>query len=188
MAAQRYLSEMTAAKAVESIEAALDKVSKDLDQTPASEWDSQPVRELLNREQELHAAIVVLRDLEGHQGAFAPSAKDQKAPAALNAAAIAEAVCQRVAELPDRNSPEDWPEAMLVTGTELIDLVTCEITQALTAAPQAPEVDGLALIERQHPKGMTGVHARQLFRYGWSAGEIAEVAKEIRLADQAKGA
>ena len=28
-------------------------------------------------------------------------------------------VVQDVAELSDRNSPEDWPEAMLVTGEEL---------------------------------------------------------------------
>lgn len=33
--------------------------------------------------------------------------------------AIATAICQRVAELGDRSSPEDWPEAMLVTGNEL---------------------------------------------------------------------
>ncbi len=57
---------------------------------------------------------------------------------ALDANAIAANVCQRVAELPDRNSPEDWPEAMLVTGRELIDVVTCEITQALETAPHAP--------------------------------------------------
>jgi len=30
-----------------------------------------------------------------------------------------EAVIRRVAELPDRTSPEDWPEAMLVTADEL---------------------------------------------------------------------
>ncbi|SOE37597.1 hypothetical protein [Delftia acidovorans] len=60
----------------------------------------------------------------------------------LDVRAIAAAVCQRVAELPDRNSPEDWPEAMLVTGQELIDVVTCELEQAQAApaleAPAAP--------------------------------------------------
>lgn len=69
--------------------------------------------------------------------AAAPTA--QAAPAAvagaaLDVLAIAAAVCQRVAELPDRNSPEDWPEAMLVTGAEMIDAVACEIEQALAAA------------------------------------------------------
>ncbi|HBJ99096.1 MAG TPA: hypothetical protein DDZ62_03325, partial [Delftia acidovorans] len=57
----------------------------------------------------------------------------------LDVRAIAAAVCQRVAELPDRNSPEDWPEAMLVTGQELIDVVTCELEQAQAApALEAP--------------------------------------------------
>lgn len=35
-------------------------------------------------------------------------------------------------ELPDRNSPEDWPEAMLVTGPELRNIV-------LTALAASPE-------------------------------------------------
>ena len=69
----------------------------------------------------------------------------------LDVRAIAAAVCQRVAELPDRNSPEDWPEAMLVTGQELIDVVTCELEQAQAApaleAPAAPAVPaGFALV------------------------------------------
>lgn len=32
---------------------------------------------------------------------------------------IVEAVLSDVMDLPDRSSPEDWPEAMLVTGDEL---------------------------------------------------------------------
>lgn len=32
---------------------------------------------------------------------------------------FADAVCLRVAELPNRTSPDDWPEAMLVTANEL---------------------------------------------------------------------
>ncbi len=32
-------------------------------------------------------------------------------------------VLRDVAELPDRNSPEDWPEAMLVTGAELRQII-----------------------------------------------------------------
>lgn len=31
---------------------------------------------------------------------------------------IAEQVVRDVCELPDRTSPDDWPEAMLVTGEE----------------------------------------------------------------------
>lgn len=40
---------------------------------------------------------------------------------------IATRIIQRVAELPDRNSPEDWPEAMLVTGNELQLIIGEEI-------------------------------------------------------------
>lgn len=36
-------------------------------------------------------------------------------------------VVKRVAELPDRSSPDDWPEAMLVTSAELRDIVRDEI-------------------------------------------------------------
>lgn len=35
-----------------------------------------------------------------------------------------EGVIQRVAELPDRTSPDDWPEAMLVTADELRAILT----------------------------------------------------------------
>lgn len=70
------------------------------------------------------------------RGAWGLHVERMPAPA-LNAKDIAANVCRRVAELPDRNSPEDWPEAMLVTGQELIDVVMCEITQAMETAPHA---------------------------------------------------
>lgn len=38
-------------------------------------------------------------------------------------------ICRDVAELPDRDSPEDWPEAMLVTADEL----HCILVNRLTA-------------------------------------------------------
>lgn len=47
---------------------------------------------------------------------------------------LAAAVCRAVAELPDRNSPADWPEAMLVTHDELQKIVT---EAAMTASLQA---------------------------------------------------
>ena len=37
--------------------------------------------------------------------------------------ALATRVCRMVAELPDRNSPAEWPEAMLVTHEELRSIV-----------------------------------------------------------------
>lgn len=39
----------------------------------------------------------------------------------------ADRIVQRVAELPDRTSPDDWPEAMLVTAEELWEIVTSEL-------------------------------------------------------------
>lgn len=43
-------------------------------------------------------------------------------------------VCQDVCELPDRTSPDDWPEACLVTGKELHIIVTERFRAALEAA------------------------------------------------------
>lgn len=52
----------------------------------------------------------------------------------INAAEIAQNVAVRVAGLPDRTSPGDWPEAMLVTAEELHLIVMEEIFEA---SPQA---------------------------------------------------
>jgi hypothetical protein len=43
-------------------------------------------------------------------------------------------VLQRVAELPDRTSPDDWPEAMLVTGEELRAILLDELPRASSGA------------------------------------------------------
>lgn len=52
----------------------------------------------------------------------------------LDADSIATSACQAVAELPDRNSPEDWPAAMLVTGDELHQIVREAVISAQPAA------------------------------------------------------
>ena len=51
---------------------------------------------------------------------------------------IAARVCRSVAELPDRDSPEGWPEAMLVTHEELHAIVLGALNddQPTTAATQ----------------------------------------------------
>ncbi len=51
-------------------------------------------------------------------GRFLMPTPDAPAPR-TGAEAVAERVIQEVAELPDRTSPNDWPEAMLVTADEL---------------------------------------------------------------------
>lgn len=40
---------------------------------------------------------------------------------------IATAIVKRVAELPNRSSPDDWPQAMLVTGEELRRIIMEEV-------------------------------------------------------------
>jgi hypothetical protein len=41
---------------------------------------------------------------------------------------LADRVIRQVAELPDRTSPEDWPEAMLVTSSELVGIITAALS------------------------------------------------------------
>ena len=59
-------------------------------------------------------------------------------PAAQQGDNIAVRVCRSVAELPDRDSPEGWPEAMLVTHEELHAIVLGALNddQPTTAATQ----------------------------------------------------
>lgn len=38
-------------------------------------------------------------------------------------------IITRVCELPDRTSPDDWPEAMLVTDDELHNILLEEVTE-----------------------------------------------------------
>lgn len=53
----------------------------------------------------------------------------------LDAYSIATAVCRDVAELPDRNSPQDWPIAMLVTADELHQIVREAVISAQKPGP-----------------------------------------------------
>lgn len=48
---------------------------------------------------------------------------------------LADRIVQDVAELPDRTSPDDWPEAMLVTSDELRQIISDEL--ATPASPDA---------------------------------------------------
>jgi hypothetical protein len=46
---------------------------------------------------------------------------------------LADMIARDVAEIDDRTSPEDWPEAMLVTPDELKSIVIYRLQVALTA-------------------------------------------------------
>lgn len=66
-------------------------------------------------------------------------------PAPSLAEMIADRVCLRVCELPDRTSPDDWPEALLVTSNELHAIVREEVA-AWLARPETVQrmADALA--------------------------------------------
>lgn len=65
----------------------------------------------------------------------------------LTSADVAASVCRTVAELPDRNSPEDWPEAMLVTHDELSQIVLDAIAEWTDISAQPMGVPpGMALV------------------------------------------
>lgn len=56
---------------------------------------------------------------------------------------LIERIIRDVAELPDRTSPPDWPDAMLVTCDELRSIIEPQLAEALTALQKA--YDGLLL-------------------------------------------
>lgn len=56
---------------------------------------------------------------------------------------ITNLIVRDIEELPDRTSPDDWPEALIVTNSELREIVSEHIRAALreSAAPQGEPVD-----------------------------------------------
>lgn len=68
----------------------------------------------------------------------------------MNIEQIAAQICREVAELPDRNSPADWPEAMLVTHDELNRIVREAIAQMEAEQP--------VLIVEREPDYWSGGH------------------------------
>jgi len=91
--------------------------------------------------------------------------------------ALIDRIVQRVAELPDRTSPDDWPEAMLVSASELECILYDELVHsgALTAGvpPAEPKWIG-------HPRDVCSCgHYRETHHvwgkcHGWMAGGVAE--------------
>lgn len=61
-------------------------------------------------------------------------------------------VCRAVAELPDRNSPADWPEAMLVTHDELADAVRTAVAAALGRGAVPQEDEGRVVVTWNHDR------------------------------------
>lgn len=53
----------------------------------------------------------------------------------MNHDRIATSICQTVAEIPDRSSPDDQPDMMLVTADELITIVLCALENEAEIEP-----------------------------------------------------
>ncbi|MHA3059943.1 hypothetical protein ACX1N5_03945 [Acinetobacter sp. ANC 4636] len=49
-------------------------------------------------------------------------------------------IIRDVAELPDRNSPEDWPEALIVTDDELEEILSKHLTKSFMTIKKASEL------------------------------------------------
>ncbi|MFA9283732.1 hypothetical protein ACCQ08_03035, partial [Comamonas sp. SY3] len=62
---------------------------------------------------------------------------------------MADQICQRVAELPDRDSPADWPEAMLVTPDELRNIILDAINDAAQAVEAQAAPAAVAVTDAQ---------------------------------------
>ncbi len=58
-------------------------------------------------------------------------------------AALAKRIVRDVSELPDRTSPDDWPEAMLVTADELQEIVNAAVSASIVIGQPALDWDWL---------------------------------------------
>ena len=83
----------------------------------------KPQKDLTERLVEREGATVL--------DAVAASILSGRSPSVAVMQTIATAIVKRVAELPDRSSPDDWPEAMLVTSVELHQIVLDEFDAEL---------------------------------------------------------
>jgi hypothetical protein len=103
---------------------------------------------------------VLYTDALAALAAAAPTAQPQPQPEP-NAEDAAVRICNAVAELGDRNSPEDWPEAMLVTHAELHAIVLDALATPAPAAQQPAELTDAA-------RDVLAERARQIAVEGWS--------------------
>ena len=79
-----------------------------------------------------------------------------------------DSVLRDVAELPDRNSPEDWPEAMLVTGAELRQIIVTHAPaeQPVTVRPIKALADGWISIADAMPSTQQQVDIAYIDHHG----------------------
>lgn len=99
------------------------------------------ITDTIKRADELHTQLAAL---------LAPAAPKQEPVAPANVKAFIDAVTLRISELGDRNSPEDWPEAMLVTGDELAWILEEALPELALQQGTKPDMVMEALAELLH--------------------------------------
>ena len=98
----------------------------------------------LARQLELELADMEMRVMRKAEHAAEWQAKAQSSPGWIPVSErlpldeAIQATIVDIAELPDRDSPDDWPEAMLVTAAELDRILRENFGQPLPAAPVQP--------------------------------------------------
>lgn len=98
---------------------------------------------------------------------------------------IADELVQRLMELPDRTSPDDWPEACLVTGKEMEDMVLTSMLDdddlaTLLTAREAAVREACAKVAEEWRDGNPNANAG----VAWTARKIAAA---IRAGGQSNG-
>lgn len=88
-------------------------------------------------------------------------------------------VIREIAEMDDRSSPPDWPEAMLITPTEIREIISRHFAASMSSAAR----DVLTERRRQiDAKGWTPEHDDQ-----YKDGELADAAASYALSANATG-
>ena len=107
---------------------------------------------------EFHATIDQLQAMaEARQGGGEPVVRGRLED--VSPGQVAHRICRDVAELPDRSSPADWPEAMLVTSDELHQIVMTQLKE-FDAPPSAQQATGSGQVLTE----ANAAHAKNLRR------------------------
>ena len=99
---------------------------------------------------------------------------------------LAQAICLDVAELPDRTSPHDWPDAMLVTADELTEIVIRQSQERMEERVRA-ETERCAALADDHSFALDIDTWMTMTKKDISAYACRSVAAAIRETPHAEG-